>query len=141
MRRLPMETLAHRLSEISGPIDLRLPLRKLSITLTSLRKRTSQTSRHINSRSKQKICVCVVYVSDDAPSKSATAQSSGGTCFGRYQRTYVFRTSSVEVILTRRNIVSEDDLQKLRQFFPDNLLLAALDLIDRDRGEPFIRRL
>jgi len=29
--------------------------------------------------------------------------------------------------------LSEDDIQKLRQFFPDNLLLAALDLIDRDR--------
>ncbi|KLO19454.1 hypothetical protein SCHPADRAFT_818009 [Schizopora paradoxa] len=29
--------------------------------------------------------------------------------------------------------VLEDDLQKLRQFFPYNLLLAALDLVDRDR--------
>ncbi|KAH8119572.1 Alpha/Beta hydrolase protein [Phellopilus nigrolimitatus] len=31
--------------------------------------------------------------------------------------------------------VFEDSIQKLRHFFPDNLLLAALDLIDRERGQ------
>lgn len=31
-----------------------------------------------------------------------------------------------------------DLLDRLRFFLPDNLILAALDLIDRDSGEPFL---
>ena len=34
------------------------------------------------------------------------------------------------------NMISVDDsIEKLRFFFPETLLLAALDLIDRDSGE------
>ena len=31
--------------------------------------------------------------------------------------------------------VVEDSLEKLRFFFPENLVLAALDLIDRENGK------
>ncbi|KAH8119556.1 hypothetical protein DFH11DRAFT_1849314 [Phellopilus nigrolimitatus] len=38
-----------------------------------------------------------------------------------------------EIHAESSNDLSEDSIQKLRHFFPDNLLLAALDLIDRER--------
>lgn len=31
--------------------------------------------------------------------------------------------------------VEDEDIQKLRSFFPDTLILAALDLVDRDSGK------
>ena len=34
--------------------------------------------------------------------------------------------------------VSDDNIHKLRFFFPDDLLLAALDLVDREKGERLI---
>lgn len=34
--------------------------------------------------------------------------------------------------------MSDDSIQKLRFFFPDDLFLAALDLVDREKGKVFL---
>ena len=42
-----------------------------------------------------------------------------------------FRTN--EVFITSK--VGEEAIQRLKSVFPDNLILAALDLVDRDSGK------
>lgn len=37
-----------------------------------------------------------------------------------------------------KRAVPDDNIHKLRFFFPDDLLLAALDLVDREKGERLI---
>jgi len=39
-------------------------------------------------------------------------------------------------ILHQSLTVSDDTLQTLHALLPDNLIIAALDLIDRGRGQP-----
>ncbi len=41
-------------------------------------------------------------------------------------------------VLTRLYDAVDDSIEKLRFFFPETLLLAALDLIDRDSGKSAI---
>lgn len=47
-------------------------------------------------------------------------------------RSSVATSNTGEVITSK---VGEEAIQRLKSVFPDNLILAALDLVDRDSGE------
>lgn len=47
-------------------------------------------------------------------------------------RSSVATSNTGEVITSK---VGEEAIQRLKSIFPDNLLLAALDLVDRDSGK------